>query len=629
MSNKTIFKRIALVAITALGAGVLSTTPALATNNSTVGAANPAAQVGWANIATLASTSGDAETSTTTASNKSVGLLAVNTVQDTASLSSTATMTAAGEIVLYYLGSATDEIATTIVVDGGFIDEAVAATGGAGGTSVTFTGTDPNGSISKNSITVGTDGAASQFTVVGVKPNTGVSSFTISVYESAALATGSAAAMTTAIAGIVSGATSKGTLKQRYTVTVAAVSASGTYSAANSYVVGQSSSQYGSAPTTNSESSSSVLAPANASTSLAYIAVDLKDAYDVSLDGLGALIVSATGGAGVSWNDSYSPNTTINNSTAVTTNTSGLVTVARPAAAVNKNFATTVTITWNGVTVATKSINFRGEIAKLTANVDYIGAAGTSTPASNIGVIATDGGGNTVYVSSGILVDPLTLNTKVTAVTNDDWSDSTTADTKSDFAATCAGTTTSGKDAGSADIRFSYTNPFSGTVIYSNVVTVTCAGNAVTYTASLDKAVYAPGDVATLTITGKDFQGKLANAVTSFAGGSTATLMSLTGNQLTLVGATPVVSGSETFSSGPGTYVRKFTVGSTEGAYNMVVSIPLINAYALGGTDQVVPYSVKSGTTSVSNADVLKSIVALIASINKQIQALQKLILKR
>jgi hypothetical protein len=35
------------------------------------------------------------------------------------------------------------------------------------------------------------------------------------------------------------------------------------------------------------------------------------------------------------------------------------------------------------------------------------------------------------------------------------------------------------------------------------------------------------------------------------------------------------------------------------------------------------------GTASVSNADVLKSIVALIASINKQIQALQKLILRR
>ena len=39
--------------------------------------------------------------------------------------------------------------------------------------------------------------------------------------------------------------------------------------------------------------------------------------------------------------------------------------------------------------------------------------------------------------------------------------------------------------------------------------------------------------------------------------------------------------------------------------------------------------TVKSSSSTVTNAEVLKSIVALIASINKQIQALQKLILKR
>jgi hypothetical protein len=42
-----------------------------------------------------------------------------------------------------------------------------------------------------------------------------------------------------------------------------------------------------------------------------------------------------------------------------------------------------------------------------------------------------------------------------------------------------------------------------------------------------------------------------------------------------------------------------------------------------------VPYSIKASTTGVTNEEVLKSIVALIASINKQIQALQKLILRR
>jgi len=40
-------------------------------------------------------------------------------------------------------------------------------------------------------------------------------------------------------------------------------------------------------------------------------------------------------------------------------------------------------------------------------------------------------------------------------------------------------------------------------------------------------------------------------------------------------------------------------------------------------------YTVGTGVTTVTNEEVLKSIVALIASINKQIQALQKLILKR
>jgi hypothetical protein len=65
----------------------------------------------------------------------------------------------------------------------------------------------------------------------------------------------------------------------------------------------------------------------------------------------------------------------------------------------------------------------------------------------------------------------------------------------------------------------------------------------------------------------------------------------------------------------------------------MVVDAPYVRAQsiALGGSQGkiTVPYSIKSSSSVVSNAEVLKSIVALIASINKQIQALQKLILKR
>jgi hypothetical protein len=79
------------------------------------------------------------------------------------------------------------------------------------------------------------------------------------------------------------------------------------------------------------------------------------------------------------------------------------------------------------------------------------------------------------------------------------------------------------------------------------------------------------------------------------------------------------------FTSGAGTKTYKFSVGTTEGAF--------VGTFKLtGATDtaaKTVQYKIASSTATVSNADVLKSIVALIASINKQIQALQKLILKR
>ena len=103
--------------------------------------------------------------------------------------------------------------------------------------------------------------------------------------------------------------------------------------------------------------------------------------------------------------------------------------------------------------------------------------------------------------------------------------------------------------------------------------------------------------------------------------------MSLSGSQMTLVGAV----GTDKLTSGVKTY--KFVVGTTEGSYNMVVDIPLIltatNKTLYGAATQTVAYKVAASTATVSNADVLKSIVSLIASINKQIQALQKLILAR
>jgi len=55
MSNKTIYKRIALVAVSALSAGLLSVTPASATNNNATGGENVAPVADELNIAVATS----------------------------------------------------------------------------------------------------------------------------------------------------------------------------------------------------------------------------------------------------------------------------------------------------------------------------------------------------------------------------------------------------------------------------------------------------------------------------------------------------------------------------------------------------------------------------------------------
>ena len=95
-----------------------------------------------------------------------------------------------------------------------------------------------------------------------------------------------------------------------------------------------------------------------------------------------------------------------------------------------------------------------------------------------------------------------------------------------------------------------------------------------------------------------------------------------------LTGANPA-SNTAVIANADGTSTYTLTVGTTSGltagTYTGVVEF---TAPALGVTSTPT-YKLTTGGDTTSNADVLKSIVALIASINKQIQALQKLILAR
>ena len=145
----------------------------------------------------------------------------------------------------------------------------------------------------------------------------------------------------------------------------------------------------------------------------------------------------------------------------------------------------------------------------------------------------------------------------------------------------------------------------------------------------MDKSSYAPGDIATLTITAKDSAGNLTHdyAVMGTAGAAT-TEASITGGQMTIIGqTTAALLNAITFTDGVAKF--KFTVGSTEGAYNMVVDLPSYPDAAGANQAKTVAYTIKNPNTSVTNAEVLAAIVKLIASINQQIAALQKALTKK
>jgi hypothetical protein len=618
MSTKTLRKRIALVAVVALGAGVLATSPASAADNAAVSANNVAFGDGVLNVVTKASLTGDAIVSVAalTANNasRSLGLLANSTTQVAASLTSTATMRSDGEIAFHYQASAVEK-AVTVVVTGGTITDF-------SGKDVTATSASTtNMNAAKTQLTVGTITADKVALAFAFTPSSGSTAGTVSVYESAALA---AYGNATELASIQSGATSKGTLKQYYAITVATTSVSGAYSSTYSTVAGQACGSL-SAPASNTDVADS-LSIANSASAVACISIDLKDAYNVSLDSVGALVVTGTNGAGIKYTDSYATGTPLN-ITDVSNDTSGTITVARPAAFANKAFTTTVTITWNGAVVGTKTVKFQGEVAKIVVTSDLVGQAGASNAA--LGTISyEDSAGNVLLPSSGTAVVSTSLNSFVTAASVSAWASAGGVDYPySDYDVACAGTTGTGADAGSADLVWQHTNA-SGTVVKSAAVKVSCAGNPATYTASFDKAVYAPGDIATLTITFKDSKGNLANGYKNIQSTTAGSEFAVTTpSNLTIVTAISTSSVKASTAAGVKTY--KYIVGTTEGSFQAVVSAPTVNALLLGGANQTAAYKVAAASTGVTNADVLKAIVSLIASINKQIAALQKALLKK
>jgi hypothetical protein len=331
-----------------------------------------------------------------------------------------------------------------------------------------------------------------------------------------------------------------------------------------------------------------------------YIGFTLHDSNDIAMPATTVVGCSATGGAVCS----FTSVTFLGTSSAATYSGTDYDTIFVAQGVANAAIDTVVTITVNGAVWLTKSFKLLGDVAsiELAGGLDGIYGETELTQTSGINLKVKDSLGR-LLTSVATTVAASSYNASVTGVGTATTGASTTSGTQVSF--TCSATK------GSSEIKVSKVNTALATIT-SNALKVYCVGGAYSYSAALDKAVYGPGDIATLTITAKDSAGNPASDI-SEVGAAAA----IAGSNMTPVTALTSV---DTFTAG----VKKYTfiVGSTEGSYSMSVSLTDID-------DAVtVPYSIK-GSGAVSNADVLKAIVSLIASINKQIAALQKALLKR
>jgi hypothetical protein len=613
MSTKTNFKRVALVAVASLGLGVLtSVAPANAVSDNGVSVFS---------IGSAASNTGSAASSFTKASNLQTGFVTVTSALPAAAggVYSLTTGYAATGIVLAgaqlpflvsTTSSATSGNALSVVVTGGTLS------------SVAMDSVVDDGGVITDQHVLSVNGSRTTATVVqnGTTRAALAGIFTVSA---AAGSTATIAAYEGTGIDDTSTATA-GTLLGIWTLTVATASASGAYNAANSSVYTQPAIALGgTSSTVQAYDSTSRLNNGQ----VGIIWVNTKDAYLGTVTG--ALAVTATNSStvvasnnSVGASDSYSGTTSF--STVASFDGDGYVVVKQPTSGVAGS--TTVTITLDGEVIGTKTINWNGDVASIavvkasSASIFKNGAADSvaGTDAQAIVYVAKDAAGNAVSLTAAPTISSAT-GALVGATL------STTAGTTYALLQTASlgygyGTllVPSSSLHGAGSYKLKVLNS-AGTAIYSDAQNVTVSQSSLdSFSASWDKTTYAPGEIAVLTVTGKDSKGNL------IADGYAASGLSLTVAGSATAGFTSVgtaCSASSTFSGG--SFTCKFAA-NTEGAWSYSVDLTTATAQS----PSVGALKITAGGAT-SNADVLKAIVSLIASINKQIAALQKALLRR
>ncbi len=575
MSLKTLRKRIALVAVSALGAGFLSVVAVAPTNAAAAGL-----------VIQGNGGSATADSNGLISSTDKEGQVAGGTDNTISSPSTTVTarLQVGGRLVVTSPATAATNVTAVVRVLGASISSFTQSAGTA---------------------TINTAG-----TVVTASDTTG----TLTV---ATLATGAAGSQyTIEMWSALSDYTAGNDANVVITVTLVAAGSQGVYSATASSTK-FSAQAYGDTTTYAVTDADDSLYVDDSETG-ATITYSFFDANNVALTNA-VIGCSATGAVVTSVNSQSATNFLSATSSAVDSDAAGYCSIKR--AVRTAPTTSTVTITVNGIVAGSRTFTFVGEAAKvLIASVKREAVSSTKTTSYLASVV--DSAGNALAQSTAFTVDTSRYNATVTAQTGG----TTSAYDDATFGGYGYGGWTCSAIEGSASLRVYALKADGITKVYSDDFTAWCVGDPDSYTASLDKAVYAPGDIATLTITAKSSKGNLTNSRAYLSAASLTDddyPVAIAGTMMTPV-KTP--TNVDTFTNGVKTY--KFMVGTTEGSYNMLVDLPYWN-YTGGPQPITVPYKVASGVTTVSNAEVLAAIVKLIASINKQIKQLQKQLKKK
>jgi hypothetical protein len=527
----------------------------------------------------------------------SLGLLTKDASSGTAQ---TATMLTSGVLSLYVPAGASTSIAV------------VATSGSFGVSSPTPLGATYTYAQDRRTLLAVVSSTATTIGFTWTAPSS-VGTYTISMYNGAS--------------GAVSLDTPARTLGAQLTVTTVAASAGGSYSAAYSFCAISNT-----APS-NSQANNTDGTAATTNGNPMFINFALNDAYNNDL-AQGNIVATATNGALLAFGDGGTNPAAGTSSTIVAYDTGAGDSIKVTQGTADAPLSTTVTITYNGTTICTKTVGFAGAPTKVAVTVLETQGLGLNAGKSNFlddgyaraglfTVLATDAAGNQVATSAiGTFSANAASLAGQTIVSDLSVTSSATQTSTTLPGRVSTGTYTCGATAGEVKTaKLDFTITATGKVITSDAFTIRCADAPYSYTASFDKASYVQGELATLTVQFLDSKGNKANNVGAHgaqADGSFPMLTRVTG-----------ASTAGVANKADGTRVYTFTVGGatavTAGSYTSIVEY----ASLLAGTKQTPAYKISTGSTDVSNAEVLKSIVALIASINKQIQALQKLILQR